>query len=308
MEDTSRVLDCLIVGAGPAGLTAAIYLARFRRNITVVDAGSSRASLIPLSHNYPGFHDGIGGNALLQRLRQQALRYGGTIADGVIERLERLDDGSFIASGSDRTYYARNILLATGVVDIEPDLPNVKDAVRQGYVRHCPVCDGYEVIGKKVAVIGYGKSGIAEAFFIRHFTDDLTLLTLGKDMTLSDRERSLLHDADIRVIEEPIAEVAIEHGRIAALRLISGKAHFFDTLYSALGTTVRSQLALRLDAQCNENGELFVDQHHQTSIAGLYAAGDVVHGLNQICVAAGHAAIAATAIHNSLQSQFKWRD
>jgi thioredoxin reductase (NADPH) len=198
-------------------------------------------------------------------------------------------------------------VLATGVIDIEPDLPNLKDAIKRGYIRHCPICDGYEVIGQKVAVIGHGKQAINEALFIRHFADDLTLLTLGKEMALSDEERRILRDADIHVIEEPIEEVSIEREKIEALRMRSGKAHFFDTLYSALGTKVRSDLALRLNAQSHENGELFIDRRSQTSITGLYAAGDVTKGLSQICVASSQAAIAATAIHNSAQLKARWR-
>ena len=119
-------------------------------------------------------------------------------------------------------------------------------------------------------------------------------------MALSDRHRKLLRDAQIQVIEEPIAEVGIVGQKIAALRMASGKLHHFDTLYSALGAKVRSDLALRLHARSDENGELLVDKRYQTSIAGLYAAGDVVKGLHQIGVAYGHAAVAATAIHNSL--------
>jgi thioredoxin reductase (NADPH) len=308
MAKENQILDCLIIGAGPAGLTAAIYLSRFRRSVRIIDAGNSRASLIPISHNYPGFPEGISGEELLRRLRQQAMRYAEReIERGIVEHIEQLDDGTFLANCGVESARARSVVLATGVIDIEPDLPNLKDAIKRGYIRHCPICDGYEVIGQKVAVIGHGKQAINEALFIRHFADDLTLLTLGKEMALSDEERRILGDADIHVIEEPIEEVSIEREKIEALRMRSGKAHFFDTLYSALGTKVRSDLALRLNAQSHENGELFIDRRSQTSITGLYAAGDVTKGLSQICVASSQAAIAATAIHNSAQLKARWR-
>lgn len=296
------MLDCLIIGGGPAGLIAATYLGRFRRNVEVVDAGSSRASLIPLSHNYPGFPDGITGDELLIRLRDQASRYGARLTTGRIEHLSRNEDGTFMAMNGHQALQAKNVLLATGVLDIEPVLPNLADAIRQGYVRHCPICDGYEVIGQKVAVIGHGSKLMREALFIRHYTDNLTVLSLGQDIGLSDDEHRILSDHQIRVIDEPIAEVHIENGRIAALRGQSGKQHQFDTLYSALGTKVRSELALALGAERDGQDCLVVGQDHvETSIPGLYAAGDVVSGLNQISVAAGQAAIAATAIHNRLR-------
>jgi thioredoxin reductase (NADPH) len=293
-------LDCLIVGAGPAGLTAAIYLARYRRKVEIVDAGASRASLIPLSHNYPGFPEGITGQELLARFRGQAERYGAKIVSGIVTRLARLAGGDFLAHCGERPIQARNVLLATGVVDIEPVLPNLPDAIRNGYLRHCPICDGYEVIDQKVAVIGQGKSGMKEALFIRCYTDDLTLLTLGKAMAFSDEERRMLGDANIRIIEEPVDEVFPERGKITAIRTESGAIHRFDAVYSALGAAVRSDLAVQVGACCNGAGHLIVDDHLRTSIHGLYAAGDVVSSLSQISVATGQAAIAATAIHNCL--------
>jgi thioredoxin reductase (NADPH) len=305
IENPPQPLDCLIIGAGPGGLTAAIYLARFRRRIKLVDAGQSRAALIPTSHNTPGFPEGISGDNLLKRLREQALRYFDDIENGTVERLERLHDGSFVAHYDGKTCHAHSVILATGSVDIEPDIPQVAQAIRRGYIRHCPICDGYEVIDKKVAVIGYGASGLREALFMRQFTGDLTLLTLGKKMGLDEAGRSALQSANIKVIEEPIVHLEIEGDRVGAIRMHSGKEHLFDTIYSSLGMTGRAQLAIQLNAECTESGELFVDGHYQTSIPGLYAVGDVVNGLNQICIASGHSAIAATAIHNNLQS--KWR-
>jgi thioredoxin reductase (NADPH) len=299
-EDT--LLDCLIIGGGPAGLIAATYLGRFRRSVEIIDAGSSRASLIPLSHNCPGFAEGITGDDLLIRLRDQASRYGAQLTSGRIEHLSRNEDGSFTAMNGHEAIQAKNVLLATGVIDIEPVLPNLADAIRQGYIRHCPICDGYEVIGQKVAVIGHGKKLMREALFIRHYTDKLTVLSLGQDIGLDEEEHRLLADHQIRVIDEPIAEVYIKNGRIAALRGHSGTRHCFDTLYSALGTKVRSELAVALGAASDGQNCLIVGQDHvETSIPGLYAAGDVVSGLNQISVAAGQAAIAATAIHNRLR-------
>jgi len=299
-------VDCLIIGAGPGGLVAAVYLARFRRSFRIVDAGGSRASLIPATHNYPGHPNGIGGDELLARLRGHALRYCDGIEQATVESLERDGDGIFTAHAGERSWRARTAILATGLVDIEPEIPDMPDAVRQGYLRHCPICDGYEVIGQKIGVIGYGKSGWKEALFIRQFTDDLTLLTLGKPMHLEAAERRALEEAGIAIVEDPVAGIGMGGNRITALRMHGGKELRFDSIYSALGVQVRSELALKLDARCEDNGELFVDGHHQTSIDGLYAIGDVVSGLNQICIAEAHAAIAATAVHNRLRPG--WRN
>ena len=119
-------------------------------------------------------------------------------------------------------------------------------------------------------------------------------------MDLSDADRKFLGRKNIRLIEEPIVEISLENKNFAALHMRSGQIHRFDTVYSMLGIKVRSELAQALGAASDKEGNLIVDDHLMTSIHGLYAAGDVVSGLNQISVATGHAAIATTAIHNSL--------
>jgi thioredoxin reductase (NADPH) len=295
-------MDCVIIGGGPAGLTAAIYLQRFRRKVRLFDAGGSRASLIPLSHNYPGFPEGVNGIELLQRLREQALRYGAEIEHGIVERLERQADGGLAAHLAGRTIVARTMLLATGTLDIEPDLPNLPDAIRQGYLRHCPICDGYEVIDQNVAVIGNDTHGVEEALFLRTYTDRITLLTLGSETKLSDEHRRQLKEAGVAIVEQRAIEIDMRDKRIHALHMADRSVLQFDTMYSALGCRVRSDLARQIGAECDDKNDLIVSKAMQTSVENLYAAGDVVRGLNQICVAAGHAAIAATAIHHRLRA------
>ena len=292
-------LDCLIIGAGPAGLISATYLARFRRRVRVIHDGASRAALIPVSHNYPGFPDGISGNDLLARLRQQAESYGVQIAAGRIDKLTRVPEGRFSAHLDGGDIQAKKIILATGVIDIEPQLPNLSDAIRRGYVRHCPICDAYEVIDRKVAVIGSDRHAVEEAMFIRHYTPDITFLTLGRELPPSDRQQ--LTEAGMVVVEEPLAELDLVGERISAVRLLSGRVHRFDTLYSALGAKTRSELALALGVEQTDDHTLVTDAHQQTTVPGLYAAGDVVQTLNQIAVAAGQAALASTHIHNVLR-------
>jgi thioredoxin reductase (NADPH) len=291
------MLDCLVIGGGPAGLTASIYLARFRRRVRVIDAGESRAALIPTSHNYPGFPDGIGGRELLVRLREQARRHGALLTAGRVEAVEPATEG-FMARAGAEAIPARTLVFATGVVDIEPELPNVTDAIRSGLLRHCPICDGYEVTDRHIAVIGCGTKGVAEARFIRHYTRHLTLFTLGTGIEAADRR--MLEESGIALVEERLREVCIEAGALVGLVTVSGKIYRFETLYSALGCRMRSELAARLGVACDASGQIKVDDHLRTSLAGVYAAGDIANDLNQIAVATGHAAIAATAIHNAL--------
>ncbi|WP_426957356.1 NAD(P)/FAD-dependent oxidoreductase [Muricoccus radiodurans] len=292
-------LDCLIVGGGPAGLTAALYLARFNRRVAIVDGGASRATLIPASHNFPVFAHGIPGPEMLRRQRETLSQYGVLPIPAHVVALAKRHGHFAAALEGDvpgRELRARRVLLATGCLDIEPTLPDLPDAVQRGLVRYCPICDGYEARGRKVAVLGHGARGLGEAVFVaRSYSPDVTLLTLGESLSADDEARAAEHG--IRVIAAPIEALDVEHDRISAIRA-GGAEHRFETLYSALGLTVRSDLAVALGAEHDEAGALIVDEHCRTTVPGLYAAGDVVRGLNQIVVAMGHAAIAATDIHN----------
>lgn len=289
--------EILIIGAGPAGLTAATYLGRFLRRVVVADAGEPRACWIPVSHNMPGFPAGITGAAILSRLREQAEEYGAVIEPGTVEDLRATDDG-FVARLNGRDLKVRAVLLATGVVDHHPDLPGVEDAVRRSLVRICPICDGYEATGKAVAVIGDDDKGLREAAFIRTYSDRVTLIHVGPPEALTDR--AALDRLGIALVETRIEQVHLEDDRVTALSF-AGQRTAFDMVYSALGTSPNASLAETLGAQVGEGGRLVVDPHQQTSVPGLYAAGDVVRGLNQIAVASAEAAVAATDIHNRLR-------
>jgi len=290
--------EVLIIGAGPAGLTAATYLARFLRRVLVADAGSPRACWIPLSHNMPGFPAGITGDAILSRMREQAEEYGAVIESGAVERLTPVEDGGFVADLNGRQVRVRAVLLAAGVVDHHPDLPGVENAIARALVRICPICDGYEARDKAVAVIGDSDMGVREAAFLRTYSDRVTLIHVGAPEALS--ERDALDRLGVSLVETPIDRVELEGDRVTALSW-GGRATAFDLVYSALGTTANVDLAQALGAATCDDGRLEVDDHQQTSIPGFYAAGDVVRGLNQIAVATAEAAIAATAIHNMLR-------
>ncbi|MEP7206410.1 MAG: NAD(P)/FAD-dependent oxidoreductase [Casimicrobiaceae bacterium] len=297
-----QALDCIVVGGGPAGLTAALYMARFRRRVVVLDGGAARAALIPLSHNYPGFPEGITGPDLLARLRRQAERYGAMIVQGAVDAARRRDDAGFEVDAGDTRLRAQSLILATGVVDIEPELPNLKDAIRRGLIRHCPICDGFEVIDQRIGVIGAGAKALREAMFLRRYSADLTVFTLGRELDLSAVQRAELDAADIAIVEAPVDEVFLESDALVGLQTADGREHRFQTLYSALGAVPRAAIAELLGATCETDGMVVTDRHQRTSIDGLYACGDIVHGtLNQIAVGTGHAAIAATSIHNALR-------
>lgn len=291
------VLDCLVVGGGPAGLTAALYLARFRRRVLLVDAGESRARWIPLSRNCPGFPDGVSGEQLLAQMREQAAKSGVEAVQGRVDALEACDEG-FAARIGTRNVHARTVLLSTGVVDRVPGFDGVADAVRDGLVRVCPICDAYEVRERRLALYGPTKGSVGHALFLRTFSRDLTLV--GADGHAPDAACAReLADAGVAWIASAVTGMRFGE-RTVTLTFAGGSEREFDALYPMLGAESQSQLALQIGALVDEAGDLVVDAHQRTSVPGLYAAGDVVRALNQIAVSVGHAAIAATAIHNAL--------
>ena len=297
---TSTTLDCIVIGGGPAGLTAAIYLARFRRDFVVVESGDSRAAWIPRSHNHPGFPDGIRGPTLLARMRRQAEHYGARILSGRVEGLTAGPDGFRVALADGEALQARTVILATGVLDNAPPIAGLENAVAHGLVRICPICDAYEVIGQRVGVIGLDDHCAAEAVFLRTYSDDVAFLHVGQD-PLPDATVTMLREAGVEVVESPLRGVTIARRKITAFDLGIGEPRTFDVVYSAMGVTPRTQLAVQAGARLDPGGRLVVGDHQETSVPGLYAAGDVVRGLNQISTAQGEGAIAATDVHNSLR-------
>lgn len=301
--DAEAPLDVLIVGAGPGGLTAATYLARFHRRIAIVDGGNSRARWIPTSHNCPGFPFGVAGPKLLEKLRTQAEGYGVEIVPGRIATLHRDAEDGFRAEADDGTpWRAKLVILATGIVDRMPSMPGLEDAIARNVIRVCAICDGYEASDEHIAVYAPIDEAIRHALFMRTFSRSVAAVPLEAGEP-SAENAAAARDAGIAVLG-PAASLTHD-GECCVFTLQDGSLHRFNTVYPVLGGDAQSQLATGLGAAVDDDDQLITDGYLQTSVDGLYAIGDVVDSLNQISVAVGHAAIAATAIHNRLPRNFR---
>lgn len=291
--------DCAVIGCGPAGLTAAIYLARFLRSVSVFDGGASRASWIPKSHNHAGYPDGIAGDELLARMRRQAGQFGAKFIQERVTSISRRGNGFLLGHETGEARF-RTVLLATGVINRRPP---IDDAIHQaamdaGFLRYCPVCDAYEARCTKIAVLGADGVGVAEAMFLRRYSDCVTLLTL-KESALQPAHQDALAKAGIKALASPVTGFDFSSG--AAVTLANGEQLQFDTLYPALGSDPNNDLALSLGLVVSGDRCLVADKHQRLGIKGLYAAGDILAALDQISVAMGQAAIAATTMHNDLR-------
>ena len=294
--------DCLVIGGGPAGLTAAIYLTRYHLALKVVDAGKSRASWIPCTHNHAGFPGGISGKELLERMREQAQMYGASIETARVTRLDAIE-GGFMAEWGSGCVTARKVLLATGITNRRPPMDEDlhDEALSKGLIRYCPVCDGYEVTDKKIGVIGSGSHGVAEAVFLRGFTEDVTLIAPDRAHALSGEDLERLKEFGIACVDGPCHAVA------AADKCITVATPYgeyeFDSVYPALGSDTHCELAKQIGCELSADGTIVVDDHQRTSVAGVYAAGDIVLGLDQISHAMGEGGVAATTIRNDLAKE-----
>ena len=296
--DHREIVDCLIVGGGPAGLTAAIYLGRYRRSVLLVDEGESRAALIPESHNYPGYA-GIAGPDLLRLLRRQAAHFGARLLNGRVEALSAEAGDLILARYGDESVQARAVILATGIIDNEPPLTGIRIAVKKGTLRYCPICDGFEAADQRIGVFGSVQSGGPKALFLRTYSADVTLL-LTEASTKADAAMLSALAASGVTVSSALRFDLEQQGEQIAASFGDGTRREFDVMYPALGCEVRSGLATALGATSDKAGCLIVDPHQRTTVPGILAAGDVVSDLHQLTVAVGHAAIASTAVHNAL--------
>lgn len=296
--------DIIIVGAGPAGLTAALYAARFRRSTLVIHDGTPRAATIPRSHNVPGFDDGIGGPDLLARMTRHAATCGAQFVEARVTaaahpgELFRLTDAGGVVRAS------RALILATGVAMNAVPLPEDvhQAAIDAGVLRYCPICDGFEHRGERIAVLGCDVSGAAEALFLTGYSRRVTLVPR-RDVELDTGERRELAATGVHVLTEPVTR--FEPTESAMLLHCESREQplAFDVLYPALGLHPRNALAQQLGLAVGEAGTVCATAPFATPVPGLYCAGDLVEGLDQISVAMGHGAVAATKAHNWLRER-----
>lgn len=309
---SEQLYDCIVIGAGPAGLSASLFLARYRRRVLTFHHNSPRNLY---SHGVHGFlgHHGIMPEQLLARGRDEVTTHGGLIVEGCVTKVEKLGDERFrVSTGDDddkneraavtQTFEARRILLATGLRDLTPDCPGFADFYGVT-VHHCPDCDGYEVSDKRVAVLGHGESGIGFTLGLLTWTDKLTLLIDGDAEGVADEHRERLARFSIPVREERIASLEGDREKKLLKRVVfeSGDALPCDALFFNLGTLMagdlHEKLGCKLDAEC---GLVAVDDEQQTSVRGVYAAGDITPHSQLAVVAAAEGAMAAIHIHKSL--------
>lgn len=292
---SDAIFDVIVLGGGPAGLTAATYLRRFHRSCLVIDAGQSRARWIPESNNCPGFPNGVSGVELLRRMRQQATEFGTQFEKQVVDRVE-LSEGVFTVFAGSLTWRTHRVILATGIADRLPDAPWVEEAVACHALRLCSICDAYEASDSRIGVYGPLADIVAHGMFLRSYSEHVFLLP--SDTGEGGSALREAKAAGVRVLEHG-GTLGFDGSR-CYYTLGNGSREVFDSVYPFLGADTSAGIVAGLGAALSATGELLVDRQQMTTVPGLYAIGDIVSGLNQISVAVGQAALAATHLHNAL--------
>lgn len=292
--------DVAIVGGGPAGLTAAIWLARYLHTVVLIDSGDPRNWETRGIHGFLGQPD-VRPAQLRGRGREEARDAGATLVDAVCERATKHNDDDFelvIAEG--RAIHARRVLLAIGLRDVWPDIPGL-DHVYGASAHVCPDCDGRECRGRKVVVIGSGRKAVGMALDLTTWTHDVIICTNGRPAELDLPEYCEKLDAlNIPVLEPRILRIDHSGARVHALELENGMALDADKIFFAIGQYPADDLGAELGCDRDEEGHIIVDDAYHTSVMNCFAAGDIVPGPQLAIAAAGDGAIAALAIHKSL--------
>ena len=299
MDPPSSLYDVIIVGAGPAGLSAALILGRARRTVLICDNGRPRNAASHALHGYLT-RDGIHPREFLAIGRKELTPYTTVslrdigVADAACEA-----DGRFKVTLADGTSVrSRKLLVATGVCDNLPEIPGIQ-AMYGRSVFHCPYCDGWEIRDQPIAIYGQEHRGIGLSLELTAWSRDLVLCTDGPGGIGGD-DRARLARNGIRIREERVAALEGRDGMLERIVFESGEPLPRRAMFFSAGQFQRSQLAVRLGCEVSEKGTVWTGKYESTHLPGLYVAGDASRAVQWVIVAAAEGAEAAFAINTDL--------
>lgn len=297
------MFDVVVIGGGPAGLSAATWLGRYRRRTLVVDSGEYRNRWVERVHGFLG-HDPVAPDELLRSARQDLAQYPHVeLRRGSMTDLERTPNGSFLVRTADTDEVAaRRLVLATGVRDEFADVAGF--AEHYGHdVFHCPTCDGFDARGECVAVFGWDPHVAGFALELLDWASEVRIVTNGRGFDIEETDRRTLASHGIQIIEDEVVALLGEPGSLEGVQLKSGTRTRCTMGFFSIGHRPRNTLAAQLGCQIDELGYVVVDEECQTSVRGVYAAGDLTPGMQLVAVGVGKGAIAGVACAMSLHGE-----
>ena len=305
--------DIGIVGGGPAGLSAAIWSARYLHSVVLIDSGDPRNWETRGINGYLGL-PGVCPPDLRASGRKEAEKLGVELVDANVLRVDRNgDDDSAGDSGGDflirieggDTVRTTRLLIAIGMRDYWPDIPGL-EKVYGANAHVCPDCDGYEAQDKTVVVIGFGKRAVAMALAITTWTSDIIICTNGCPAEMEDIElQEKLAANNIPVITEAVTKIDRKGSKISSLVLASGRELDADKLFFTIAQYPADDIGEQLGCERDRGGHIVISEHHATSVESVFAAGDITPGPQLAIRAAAGGAVAAMAIHKSLLPEYR---
>ena len=294
-----KTYDVAVVGGGPAGLSAALWLARYLHDVVVIDSGDPRSWETRGINGFLAAHS-IRSPELRARGRADAEKFGARLVDDAVETAKKLNDDCFrLRLKTGEVIDARRLLLAIGIKDVWPAIPGLADCYGET-VHVCPDCDGYETRDQKTVVIGSGRKAVGMALALTTWTDKIVICTNGETAGMEQELLSKMKKLNIPVLEQAVTCVKSKDGEINCLELANGMSLDCERLYFAIGQFPADDIGAELGCKRNEMGQIVVDDENHTSVKYVYAAGDIVPGAQLAIVAAANGAVAAVAIHHSL--------
>jgi len=297
-ETPTQEYEVVVVGGGPAGMTAALYSTRLGHTTAVVSRGGGRAAMMKEVHNLLGVTEETSGMEFLQIGTEQLEDYGCAIHRDMVSSCRREDD-ELVLAGNSAEYRAEIVVLATGFTDERPEPPLPRTGRGLHYCLHC---DAHMFVDEPVYVMGHGESAAHVAGLMLNFTDEVDLLTRGHDPEWSEETASTLDRHPIDVIEADITGVENgDDGWLEALEFEDGSTRPYRGGFAMYGAAYNNGLAEELGCEINGDGTIVVDDHGNTSVGDIYAVGDCTPGHNQLPVALGQGAKAGIDIHFRLR-------
>ena len=291
--------DIAVVGGGPAGLSAALWLARYLHKVVVVDSGDPRNWETRGINGYLG-HQGIRSPELRAIGRSECAEYGVEFVGGIVdEAINETGELFAICLRDGSTIEAPRILLAIGLKDVWPNIPGLDQCYGET-VHVCPDCDGYETRDKKTVVVGTGRKAVGMALALTTWTRQIVICTNGEPPDMEQEVLDQLKALNIPVLDGPIRCVVSKDREISGVELEDGMSLDCERLYFAIGQYPSDDLGAQLGCERDQLGRLVIDEHNHTSVKNVYAAGDIAHAPQLAIVAASSGAVAAMAIHGSL--------
>ena len=305
LDDTGIPLyDVAIAGGGTAGLSAALWLARYLHSVVVVDSGDPRNWETRGINGFLGL-PGIRPAELRGRGREECRKHGVELIDGVILCVTRRSEEHFeLQLEGGKRVAGRRLLLAIGIKDVWPDIPGLEH-IYGDRAHVCPDCDGYEATGKKTVVIGKGRRAVGMALNLTTWTRDIIVCTNGTDPELTEEYCSKLTALQIPVIDDPILGINFREGELRSLTFEGREPLGCEEIFFTIGQYPADDLGVELGCERDDEGHVIVDEHGHTTVMNVFAAGDITPGAQLAICAAGEGAVAALAIHKSLVPEMR---